>query len=169
MYVLCHKIIMTSYSYLNFKYIQKVDNIMKYILIEIYKSYGRSPHKPPLLESFVLILKVWSIYHLRIIRGAYFIFFLKHFLMLIYLFFERGRERESVCVCVHEWERGRERGTDDPKWAPSWQQRVWCGAWTQEPRDHVAPGWLSWWSIQLWLRSWSHRFRVGAPHGVLCC
>ena len=35
-----------------------------------------------------------------------------------------------------EWGMGRERETEDPKWAPCWQQKAQEGAWTQELWDH---------------------------------
>ena len=34
------------------------------------------------------------------------------------------------------WKGQRQRGTEDPKQAPCWEQRAWCGARTPEPWDH---------------------------------
>ena len=60
----------------------------------------------------------------------------------VYLFL-----RERVCV-PHEQGTGRERGTEDSKWALCWQQRAWCRAWTHKLWDHdlswsLIPNWLS--------------------------
>ena len=50
----------------------------------------------------------------------------------------------------------RERGTEDLKWALCWQQRAWCGAWTQVLCDHD----LS----QRWMLNWlSHPGTPGPP------
>ena len=35
-----------------------------------------------------------------------------------------------------EWKRSGERGTEDLKRAPHWQQQTQCGVWTHERRDH---------------------------------
>ena len=41
---------------------------------------------------------------------------------------------------------GRERDTEDPKWALRWQQRAWRGAWTHHPWDHdLSQSWIPNW------------------------
>ena len=37
----------------------------------------------------------------------------------------------------HEWGRGRQRGTEDPRCTLRWQQQAWCGTQTHEPNCEI--------------------------------
>ena len=108
--------------------------------------------------NYLLLMTECYIYHS-------FFFFL---MIFIYFLSERAKAWAG--------EGQRERGTEDPKWAPCWQQQAQYGGWTHKPSCHDlspsptlnplshpgspiihftkndllgAPGWLSRLSIQL--------------------